>query len=35
VQQFGMFIEGAKVTKLQRMNELDKDLVEEMRHEVE
>ena len=35
VHQFGMFIEGAKLSKLQRMNELDKDVIDEMRREVE
>jgi Ca2+-binding EF-hand superfamily protein len=35
LNQFGLFLEGAKISKLQRMNELDASLVDEMRREAE
>ena len=34
INEFGMFIEGAKVDKLQRMQELDPSLVKEMTDEI-
>ena len=35
VNEFGMFIEGAKATRMQRMNDLDPRIIEDMKKEIE
>mmetsp|Transcript_27362 Transcript_27362/g.20510 ORF Transcript_27362/g.20510 Transcript_27362/m.20510 type:complete len:82 (+) Transcript_27362:47-292(+) len=34
IMEFGMFLEGAKASKMQRLQELDTKIVEDMRREI-